>query len=76
MNKTLKAFTLIEILIALAIISALTAIGVPVIQGFITSSKESTAKDNLRSIAFMQQDQYRESKQYYPCPQQKPILSN
>ncbi len=68
MNKTLKAFTLIEILIALAIISALTAIGVPVIQGFITSSKESTAKDNLRSIAFMQQDQYRESRQYYPCP--------
>ena len=66
-----KAFTLIEILIALAIISALTAIGVPVIQGFITSSKESTAKDNLRSIAFMQQGQYRESKQYYPCPQQK-----
>ena len=66
-----KAFTLIEMLIALAIIGTLTAVGTPVIQGLITSSKESTAKDNLRSIAFMQQNQYRESKQYYPCPQQK-----
>ncbi len=65
-----KAFTLIEIIIAIAIIGALTAVGVPIVQNIITESKESTAKDNLRSIAFMQQDQYRESKQYYPCPQQ------
>ena len=64
-----KAFTLIEILIALAIIGTLTAVGAPVIQGFITSSKESAAKENLQSIAFMQQDQFRESSQYYPCPE-------
>ena len=68
MAKKISAFTLIEIIIVMAIISALTAVGVPIVQNMITESKESAAKDNLRSIAFMQQDQYRESKQYYPCP--------
>ena len=75
MDKKINAFTLIEILIALAIISALTAVGVPIVQNIITESKEATAKDNLRSIAFMQQDQYRESRQYYPCPK-KTINTN
>ena len=68
MANKISAFTLIEIIIVMAIISALTAVGVPIVQNMITESKESAAKDNLRSIAFMQQDQYRESKQYYPCP--------
>jgi prepilin-type N-terminal cleavage/methylation domain-containing protein len=63
-----KGFTLIELLIVVAIIGTLTAVGVPIVQNIITESKESTAKDNLRSIAFMQQDQYRESRQYHPCP--------
>ena len=66
--KKINAFTLIEILIALAIIGTLTAVGVPIVNNIITESKESTAKDNLNSIAFMQEDEYRESNQYLPCP--------
>lgn len=66
--KKINAFTLIEILITMAIIGTLTAVGVPIVQNIIIESKESTAKDNLNSIAFMQEDQYRESSQYLPCP--------
>jgi Tfp pilus assembly protein PilE len=68
MRKNYKGFTLIEILIITAIIGILTAVGVPIYQDYVISSKENTAKDNLQSIAFMQGDYRRESDQYFPCP--------
>jgi Tfp pilus assembly protein PilE len=46
----------------------LTAVGVPIYQDYVISSKENTAKDNLQSIAFMQGDYRSESNQYFPCP--------
>jgi len=68
MKQKCKGFTLIEILIITAIIGILTAVGVPIYQDYVISSKENTAKDNLQSIAFMQGDHRRESNQYFPCP--------
>jgi Tfp pilus assembly protein PilE len=67
-RKNYKGFTLIEILIITAIIGILTAVGVPIYQDYVTSSKENTAKDNLQSIAFMQGDHRSETDQYFPCP--------
>jgi Tfp pilus assembly protein PilE len=67
-RQNYKGFTLIEILIITAIIGILTAVGVPIYQDYVISSKENTAKDNLQSIAFMQGDHRRESNQYFPCP--------
>jgi prepilin-type N-terminal cleavage/methylation domain-containing protein len=68
MTKSKQAFTLIEMLITLAIISILTAVGVPIYQDYVISSIENQAKVNLQSIAFMQGDHRRESGQYLPCP--------
>ena len=68
MRQNYKGFTLIEILIITAIIGILTAVGVPIYQDYVISSKENTAKDNLQSIAFMQGDHRRETNQYFPCP--------
>lgn len=48
MYDTRHAFTLVEILIVVAIIGILAAIILPTLQGHIQQAKESAAKDNLR----------------------------
>jgi len=66
-----SGFTLIELLIVVGIIGALGAVGTPMYQGYLTSTMEDTAKDNLTTIAFMQSDHNREFGQYLPCPRGK-----
>jgi prepilin-type N-terminal cleavage/methylation domain-containing protein len=62
----LKAgFTLIELLIVVAIIGILSAVGIPMYNGYILDSKESAAKNNLRSISLMESDYYSENNEYY-----------
>lgn len=45
-----RAFTLVEILIVVAIIGILAAIVIPTFQGHILEAKEAAAKDNLRVL--------------------------
>ena len=44
------AFTLMEILIVVAILGILAAVTLPTIQGHIIDAKEAAAKDNLRTL--------------------------
>ncbi|GAI09708.1 unnamed protein product [marine sediment metagenome] len=43
-----KAFTLVEILIVVAILGILAALTLPIFKDYITEAKEAAAKDNLR----------------------------
>jgi type IV pilus assembly protein PilE len=57
-------FTLMELLIVVAIISIIAGIGVPMYNGYIQSSKESVAKNSLKSISLLQADYYSENNKY------------
>ena len=46
----LNAFSLVELMIVVAILGILAAIAMPVFQGHIQKAKESAAKDNLRIL--------------------------
>jgi len=48
--KMKKAFTLVEVLIVVAILGILAAIVLPTFQGNVTIAKEAAAKDNLRIL--------------------------
>ncbi len=63
-------FTLIELVIVVAIVGVLAAVGIPSYNGYIADAKETTAQNNLRSIYLMQQDYYSENHSYCagsPC---------
>ena len=49
-RDTKYAFTLVEILIVVAILGILAAITLPILQGHITEAKEAAAKDTLRIL--------------------------
>lgn len=49
-HRSRHAFTLVEILIAVAILGILAAIALPTFQGHIAEARESAAKDNLRIL--------------------------
>jgi type IV pilus assembly protein PilA len=73
MNEFKNGFTLIELLIVCAIIAILSAIGIPIYQGYQSKFKEESAQNNLRSIRMTQSEFFRDTKSYYPCPHQKQI---
>ena len=78
-TRFLAGFTLIELLIVVAIIGILSAVGIPMYNGYILDSKESAAKNNLRSISLMESDYYSENNEYYWTDSgnsQTPLINN
>ena len=64
MNRFKNGFTLIELLIVSAIIAILSAIGIPIYQGYQSKFKEESAQNNLRSIRMTQSEIFRDTKSY------------
>ena len=75
-TRFMAGFTLLELLIVVAIIGILAGVGIPAYNGYITDSKEETAKNNLRSIAMMQSSYYSDNNSYYLASNTNSINTN
>jgi len=64
-TRFMAGFTLMELLIVVAIIGILAGVGVPMYNGYIQNSKEDVAKNNLRSIALMEANYFSDNNSYY-----------
>jgi len=60
-----KSFTLIELLIVVAILGVISAIGIPMYNGYVQTSKESVAQNNLRAISLLEADYHTENNKYF-----------
>jgi type IV pilus assembly protein PilE len=62
-----NGFTLIEVLITLAILAILAAIAYPMYTGYITGSKRTEAKTNLQSLRLLIEQYNAENGKYSPA---------
>lgn len=65
-SRTVKGFTLIELMIVVAIIGILAAIAIPNFMKFQARSKQSEAKTNLKGIYTAEKSFYQEHDSYNP----------
>ena len=65
MIKKFKGFTLIELLVVVAIIGTLAAVGVYSYNGYIKSSKKTSAKNTMMQIGLAQTEFYSNSGFYW-----------
>jgi type IV pilus assembly protein PilE len=62
MNR--RGFTLVELMIVVAVLGILAAIAVPMYRGYISTSKMAEAKANLETIRLLQEQYYADHRVY------------
>ena len=60
-----KGFTIVELLVVVAIIGILSAIGVVSYNGYVSGSKKTAAENTIQQIALAQTEYYSNNGEYY-----------
>ena len=76
MKRNSKGFTLIELMIVVAIIGILAAIAIPNFMSYQCKSKQSEAKTNLGAIATSMESYNAEFNKYVACADLKALQTN
>jgi len=66
--KNNKGFTLLELMVVVALIGILSAVGIPAYQGYVTDARVKEAQSTLQAIALEQKSFYSENFRYYVTP--------
>lgn len=60
-----QGFTLIEVMIVVALLGILSSIALPMYSGYVDGAKQTVAQDGLRAIYLKQQEYFADNNQYY-----------
>ncbi len=63
-RRTQRGFTLVEIMVVVAILGVLAAIAIPAYRGYVSTARMAEAKSNLETIRLLQEQFYADRRQY------------
>lgn len=63
-----KGFTLIELMIVVAILAVIAGIAIPAYNGYISTARTTEGSNNLASIKLAQEEYFLENNRYFPDP--------
>jgi len=62
-------FTLLELMVVVALLGILSAVGIPYYQGYTIIAKEDQAVHNIQAIKLAQSEFFKDRDNYFPCPE-------
>ena len=71
-----KGFTLLELMITVAIVAILAAVAIPAYNGYINTAKMSEAHNNLAAIRLAQEEFYLDNNRYFTGADYNAINTN
>ncbi len=71
-----KGFSLIELMVTMAILGVLAAIAIPAYNGYIVTSKMSEAQNNLAALRLAQEENFLETNSYFTGNNTAEVASN